>query len=73
MCTDNISFAMCSLSPVGGATMSETGWLSNRKFTSVTLSTNISLTSIHVQLYPVTGKIYKKSICTRLLGFFKIV
>ena len=35
-----------------------------------TFSTNIFLTSVHVQLYPVTGKIYKKYIYIyiRLLG-----
>ena len=64
MYADNISFAMCSLlfkvPPV----------VPLCRYTQIyTFSTNIFLTSIHVQLYPVTGKIYKKkTIYTRLLG-----
>ena len=69
MYTDNISLALCSLlfkvsSPV--PLCQKLVGCPTENSQVYTFSTNIFLTSVHVQLYPVTGKIYK--ICTRLLG-----
>ena len=58
MYTDNISFTMCSLRYVPLCRKLVGCPTENSQV--YTLSTSISLTSIHVQLYPVTGKIYKK-------------
>ena len=71
MYADNISFAMCSL------LFKVPPAVPLCRYTQVyTFSTNIFLTSVHVQLYPVIDKIYKKDYIyqvARPLSFFKIV
>ena len=64
MYADNISFAMCShlfKVPSVRPLCQKLVGCPTKNPQVYTFSTNIFLTSVHVQLYPVTGKIYKKN------------
>ena len=64
MYADNISFAMCSLLfnvPPAVPLFRKLAGCPTENSQVYTFSTNIFLTSVHVQPYPVTGKIYKEN------------
>ena len=63
MYADNISFRMCSLLfkvPPALPLCRKLVACATQNSQVYTFSTNVFLTSVHVQLYPITGKIYKK-------------
>ena len=64
MYANNTSFAICSLlfkAPSAVPLCRKLVSCPTENSQVYTFSTNIFLTSVHVQLYPVTGKIYKKN------------
>ena len=71
MHADNISFAVCSLLfkvPSAVPLCRKLVGCPTENSQVYMFSTNIFLTSVHVQLYPSLVKFTKKTICTRLLG-----